>query len=49
MFKTGNEESKKGGRKSARLLLKRLGSEEKVSKHFKNLVRLRDMKKSKKK
>lgn len=45
MFKTGNTEGKKGGRKSAKLLLKKLGSEEAVTKHFKRLARLKKEKK----
>lgn len=46
MFQKGNTESKKGGKKSAKLLLKKLGNPEAVSKHFKNLAKKRKPKRN---
>ncbi len=41
MFQKGNTESKKGGRKGSRVLLKKLGSEKNVSEYFRGLREIR--------
>lgn len=41
MFQKGNTESIKGGKKGSRVLLKRLGSEEKISEYFRGLRDIR--------
>lgn len=44
MFQKGNTESKKGGRKGSKSLMKKLGSDEAVSAHFRKLRLIRKKK-----
>jgi hypothetical protein len=44
MFQKDNKESKKGGKKSYKTLVKRLGSDEAISKHFRKLRMIRQKK-----